>query len=118
MFSMPPAIAASTCPSQISCAAEAIACAPEPQTRLTVSAGNADRNAALDRRLPRRIHAVAGLDDISHHHAADARRVERGASQRFTDDGGAQLGRRRVFQGTVERSDRGANRMTEDDVWQ
>ena len=41
MFSMPPAIAASTWPSQISCAADAIACAPEPQTRLTVIAGTA-----------------------------------------------------------------------------
>ena len=41
MFSMPPAMAASTWPSQISCAAEAIACAPEPQTRLTVIAGTA-----------------------------------------------------------------------------
>ncbi len=41
MFSMPPAIAASASPSQISCAAEAIACAPEPQTRLTVIAGTA-----------------------------------------------------------------------------
>jgi hypothetical protein len=39
MFSMPPAIAQSTLPSQISCAAEAIACAPEPQTRFTVIAG-------------------------------------------------------------------------------
>ena len=117
MFSMPPAIAASMSPSQISCAAEAIACAPEPQTRLTVSAGTANRNAAADRRLPRRIHAVARLDDVAHHHAVDARGVERGASQRFANDDGAQLGGRRVFQRAVERSDRGANRMTEDDVW-
>ena len=39
MFSMPPATATSTLPSRISCAAETIACAPEPQTRLTVIAG-------------------------------------------------------------------------------
>ena len=39
MFSMPPAIAQSTKPSMISCAAEAMACAPEPQTRFTVMAG-------------------------------------------------------------------------------
>src|SRR6516164_6804299 len=39
MFSMPPATAALMLPSAISCAAETIACAPEPQTRLTVSAG-------------------------------------------------------------------------------
>ena len=39
MFSMPPATAASISPAAISCAAETIACAPEPQTRLTVMAG-------------------------------------------------------------------------------
>ena len=39
MFSMPPAMAPSVKPSQISCAAVAIAWAPEPQTRLTVIAG-------------------------------------------------------------------------------
>ena len=39
MFSMPPATALSIKPSITSCAALAIACAPEPQTRLTVSAG-------------------------------------------------------------------------------
>lgn len=39
MFSMPPAMAASAKPSQTSWAAEAMAWAPEPQTRLTVIAG-------------------------------------------------------------------------------
>ena len=39
MFSMPPATALSMKPSMTSCAALAIACAPEPQTRLTVMAG-------------------------------------------------------------------------------
>src|SRR5262249_11233490 len=39
MFSMPPATATLMLPSAISCAAETMACAPEPQTRLTVSAG-------------------------------------------------------------------------------
>src|SRR5258708_5386672 len=39
MFSMPPATATSMPPSMISCAAETIACAPEPQPRFTVMAG-------------------------------------------------------------------------------
>src|SRR5262249_22102508 len=39
MFSMPPATATLMLPSAISCAAETIACAPEPHTRLTASAG-------------------------------------------------------------------------------
>src|SRR5438128_569617 len=41
MFSRRPAMAASRWPGQISCAAEAIACALEPQTQLTVIAGTA-----------------------------------------------------------------------------
>ena len=41
MFSMPPASAQPARPDQISSAALASACAPEPQTRLTVSAGTA-----------------------------------------------------------------------------
>src|SRR5262249_658566 len=39
MFSMPPATATLILLGEISCAAETMACAPEPQTRLTVSAG-------------------------------------------------------------------------------
>jgi hypothetical protein len=39
MFSIPPAIPTSMSPARISCATEAIACAPEPHTRLTVIAG-------------------------------------------------------------------------------
>src|SRR5262249_23962372 len=39
MFSMPPATATLILPREISCAEETMACAPEPQTRLTVSAG-------------------------------------------------------------------------------
>jgi hypothetical protein len=39
MFSMPPAIVLDSMPTMISCAAETIAWAPEPHTRLTVIAG-------------------------------------------------------------------------------
>src|SRR5262249_20458932 len=39
MSPRPPATATLMLPSEISCAAETMACAPEPQTRLTVSAG-------------------------------------------------------------------------------
>ena len=38
--------------------------------------GNADRQAAAERRLPRRVLAIAGLDDIAHHHAAEFFRIE------------------------------------------
>jgi len=39
MFSMPPAMATSTSPVAICCAAVTMACAPDPQTRLIVIAG-------------------------------------------------------------------------------
>src|SRR6266567_2708621 len=39
MFSMPPPTATSSAPDVISCAADRIACAPEPHTRFTVTAG-------------------------------------------------------------------------------
>jgi hypothetical protein len=39
MFSMPPETQPSSRPSIASCAADAAACAPEPQTQLTVFAG-------------------------------------------------------------------------------
>src|ERR1700752_2218617 len=43
---MPPAAATSILPSRISCATETMACAPEPQTRLTVIAGVVTGNPA------------------------------------------------------------------------
>ena len=46
MFSMPPAMAQSIIPAQISSAALATAWAPEPQTRFTVSAGTSTGSAA------------------------------------------------------------------------
>src|SRR5437762_4517586 len=57
-----------------------------------------DGHTAVDRGLPRRVHAVAGLDDVTHHDAADARRLEPRAPQRFANGGGAQFGGRRTFQ--------------------
>ena len=46
MFSMPPAMAQSIMPAQISSAALATPCAPDPQTRLTVSAGTSTGSPA------------------------------------------------------------------------
>jgi hypothetical protein len=63
---MPPATAASTAPRRISCAADTIACAPEPQTRFTVIAGTDTGSPAWDGGLTRRVHLSAGLNDITH----------------------------------------------------
>src|SRR6059036_1313047 len=114
MFSIPPAMALSRLPSQISCAADAIACAPEPQTRLTVIAGTATGMPPLIAAC--RVHPVAGLDDVAHHHAADARGIELGAPQRLANDRGTELGGRRAFQRAVIGSDRSANGVTQDDL--
>ena len=62
MFSMPPAIAQSIVAEPDLVRGVAIACAPEPQTRLTVSAGTVDRQAGVDGGLASRVHLDAGLD--------------------------------------------------------
>src|SRR5215831_7245938 len=61
MFSMPPATATLMLPREISCAAETMACAPEPQTRLTVRAG------VVIGSLAGGIHLGASLDDVAHY---------------------------------------------------
>ena len=59
---------------------------------------------------------LPGLDDISHHYAAEARGIEPRSAQRFPDDACAELGGRCAFQRAVIGSDRGANGVTQDDL--
>ena len=94
MFSMPPAMAASISPAAICCAAETIACAPEPQTRFTVIAGTDTGTPPPIDACRAGIHPVAGLDDVAHHDAADRPGVEPRTPQRLAHDGRAELGRR------------------------
>ena len=115
MFSMPPAIAQSMKPSQISCAAVATACAPEPQTRFTVMRGHLDGHAAVDRCLTRRVHPVAGLDDVAHHDRADLGRVEARALEHRLDRGGAKRGSGRCLQAAAIGADGGSDRGADDD---
>ena len=68
--------------------------------------GHGDGNTAVDRGLTRRIHAGSGLDDIAHHHAADAPGIEARAPQRLANHRSAQLGGWRGFQCAVEGPDR------------
>ena len=73
MFSMPPAMAASTWPSQYLLRSRGDRLRARAADAIDRHRGHGDGNAAVERRLPGRVHAVAGLDDVAHHHAADAR---------------------------------------------
>jgi hypothetical protein len=77
--------------------------------------GNIDRYPAIDGGLPRRIHLVAGLDHIAHHHRSDLFRVEFRAVQHRPDGNFAQVRRRYRFQAPVISSDRGPHGFTKDD---
>ena len=92
MFSIPPAIPASISPAAICWAIVTTACAPEPQTRLTVIAGTATGKPAADRRLAAWVHPVSGLDDVAHHHRADGGRIEARAPERLAHHRGTELG--------------------------
>ena len=69
-------------PVAIPWAASITAFSPEPHTLLIVSAATVDRQPAVERRLPRRILAVPGLDDVAHDALVDAApdRCRRGAT--------------------------------------
>src|SRR5215510_7669480 len=103
MFSMPPATATSMLPRRISCAAETMACAPEPQTRLTVRAGV----------VPGRIHLGACLHDIAHDHGFHVLGANSRARDRGADRHRAETGSRNVLERAAKGADRGANRLCE-----
>ncbi len=69
----------------------------------------------MDRRLPRRIHLSAGLDDIAHGHSANLVGLEAGALDGRPDGGGAEIGGRDFLEASAERPDRCADRVCEDD---
>jgi hypothetical protein len=67
--------------------------------------------------LPRRVHAVAGLDDIAHHDRTNGLGGDPAAPQGFADDRGLKLGDWDGLERTILGDDDGANGLTEDDVW-
>ena len=93
-----------------SCAAEAIAWAPEPQTRFTVNAGTSTGSPPEIAACRGRVHLIAGLDDIAHHYRLDLGVVELRPRQDGANGRGAQLRRRRLFQAAAEGANWGANR--------
>ena len=95
MLSAPPASAKSASPSASACTAETIACAPEPQSRLTFIAGTRLRHARLHRRDPAQVHvARLGVDDVAEDHVADLPALDPGARQRLARGGGGEADRR------------------------
>ena len=67
---------------------------------------NIDRHAAVDGRLPCRVHFVAGLDHIAHDDGIDFARWQFRTIERRTDDHGTEIGRRHILERAAVRADR------------
>ena len=76
--------------------------------------GDVIREAALERRLPRRRLAGAGRDDVAHDAFVHRRRIDARAADRFADDHGAELGRGEILQRAEKLAGRQPN-GTDDD---
>ena len=105
MFSMPPATATLILPSAISWAAETMACAPEPQTRLTVSAGTVTGSPACTAACRAGFHLGAGLHDIAHDDGFHLVGAKLGARDRSADRHGTEIGSRHVLEGAAKGTD-------------
>ena len=78
-------------PVAIPCAASITAFSPEPQTLLMVSARDTIVEAAVERRLARRVLPVARPDHVAHDALVDEARIDAGARHRFAHDQRAEL---------------------------
>ena len=117
MLSAPPASAKSASPSASACTQETIACAPEPQSRLTFIAGARVRHAGLDRGDAAEVHvARLGVDDVAEDHVADLAALDAGARQRLARGGGGERDRRDRGEAAAEGADRGARAVENHDV--
>ena len=116
MFSIPPATAVSSRPSQISLAAVAIAWAPEPQTRLTVIAGTSTGMPPPTAAWRAGFILLPAWMTFPMTTAADLIAADGSALETRSDRRGAKLDGRRVLEGAVVGADRGADRRAEDDV--
>lgn len=70
----------------------------------------------MDRRLARRIHAVARLDHVAHQDGVDGIGRDARALDGGAHGGGAQFDGGDGFQGSVERADGGPDGGTQDDI--
>ena len=116
MLSAPPPTAMSVSPSMMVCAADTIACRPEPHSRFSVSAGVSCAHAGLHRGDAREVHVLRlGVDHVAEHHLPDVLAVDLGARQRLAHDLRAEIGGRHVLQAAAEIADGGAHAADDDD---
>ncbi len=77
--------------------------------------GDLNGKAGVNSRLPRRIHLVAGLHGISHHHRADLLRPQARPLKGAADGRRSKLDGRNVLQRAAECSDSGTDRFSDHD---
>src|SRR4029079_18260972 len=115
MFSMPPATALSMKPSMISCAALAIACAPEPQTRFTVIAGTSTGTPPLIAACRAGFILLPAWDHITHHNRTHVTGWQFRALEHGADDNGAEVGSRCILERAAICADCRAHRRANQD---
>ena len=98
-----------------SCAADAIAWAPEPQTRFTVRRRDLDGDSRRDHRLTRGVHLGARLDHLAHDDRVDVRALEVRAFDGRADGSGPELRGGHAFQRSGIGADGRAHWGAEDD---
>src|SRR5438067_2731724 len=114
MFSMPPATATLMFPREISWAAETMACAPEPQTRLTVSAGAVTGSPAWTAACRAGFILVPAWTTLPMTTVSTS--SERSCARDCgTDRHGTEIGSGNVLETAAKCADRGANRFGEND---
>ena len=92
-----------------------MACAPEPQTRLTVIAGTSTGMPPPIAACRAGFILIAGLDHVAHDDGIDSRAVQTRPAKRFPNGRGAEFGCGHGFERPVIGSDRGADRLAEND---
>ena len=91
------------------CAADTIACRPDPHSRFSVSAGLL-RHAGVHRGDAREVHVLRlGMDHVAEHHLPDLVAGDAGARQCLAHHLSAEIGGRHVLQAAAEIADRGAH---------
>ena len=100
--SMPPATATSMSPVAIALRGEHHRLQSRAADLVDGQRRHVIREAAVERRLPRRILAEPGADDVAHDAFVDDRRIDAGAADGLGDDQRAELRRGESFQRSRE----------------